>query len=77
MDGLPSVYTCASSSFSFSSLIGWSDQAIFAIFENGHYAADQDIFMSPIPIDRQIWERARFHFQKVAETKMNTFFRKF
>ena len=39
--------------------LGSSDIDFFAIFENGHYAADQVYFFSPIPKYRRIWPRAR------------------
>ena len=65
------------------SIVGWSDTALFAIFENRHYAADQVYctFMSPIPKNRQFWLRARkahawqsFHFSKFTETLQNNYF---
>ena len=30
-------------------LLGWSDVALFAIFDFGHIAADQEYFLSSIP----------------------------
>ena len=39
--------------------VGWSDLALLAIFENGHYVLPiRYIFVSPIPKIRRIWLRA-------------------
>ena len=59
--------------------VEWNDCHSFAIFENKHIDADQNIFMSSIPKNRQIFPRAHvvharksFHFKKITETvRMN------
>ena len=42
-----------------SETLGWSDLALYTIFEIGYIAADQVYFLSSIPKYRQIFPRAR------------------
>ena len=46
-------------------LVGWNDKALLAIFENGHYAADQEYFYESNS-KKTVYLGARaqsFHFQ--------------
>ena len=68
--------------FSEGPIVGWSDIELFVILENGHYAADNQVyfFMSPISKTQRIWLRARqsFYSQKITGTlKINFCFENF
>ena len=61
-------------------LLGWSDKALFAIFENGHIAADKEYFeefnseKSPSLEARAAHTRQSFQVQKIPETLKMIFF---